>query len=191
LGKTIAALANFEVDPAIAVCTCKLVLFNEFSWDVCDFDEDIFRIRHWGIKVEALEVDGAEARAFAREHTVEEHLEEFKGRGVGTNIPWETDVTATNGDAGTIRAVFFRAHFTNYHGVADFLLFVGRIIVIVDEKEVVSALNSFGVGGGSRTNSLAQSSELIGVGGVPSCLVAGILMELAMLEEFTSGGVEH
>jgi hypothetical protein len=113
LGKAIAAAANFEIDPAVAVCTCKLVFLNEFSWDVCDFNADILRIGHWGIKVEVLEVDGAEARAFAREHTVEEQLEEFEGRGVGTNIPWETDATATNGDAGTIRIVFFRAHFTN------------------------------------------------------------------------------
>jgi len=167
LGKTIAALANFEVDSTVAVCTCKLVLLNEFSWDVCDYDADIFRIGHWGIKVEILEVDGAEVHTFAREHTVEEHLEEFEGRGVGTNIPWETDATATNGDAGTIRIVFFRAHFTHYHGVADFLSFVGRNIVIVNEKEGVSARNSFGFGGGSRPNSLAQSSELVGVGGVP------------------------
>jgi hypothetical protein len=72
LGKAIAAAANFEVDPAIAVCTCKLVFLNEFIWDVCDFNADIFRIGHWGVKVEVLEVDGAEARAFAREHTVEE-----------------------------------------------------------------------------------------------------------------------
>ncbi len=147
------ALANFKVDPTIAVCTCMLVFLNEFSWDVCDFDADLFRIGHWGIKVEVLEVDGAEARAFEREHTVEEHFEEFKGRGVGANIPWETDATAANGDAGTIRIVFFRAHFTNYHGVADFLSFVGGNIVIVDEKEGVSARNLFGVGGGSQTNS--------------------------------------
>jgi hypothetical protein len=75
--------------------------------------------------------------------------------------------------------------------VSDFLSFVGGNIVIVDDKEGVSARNSFGAGGGSRPNSLAQSSELVGVGSVPSCLVAGISMELAMLEEFTSGGVEH
>jgi hypothetical protein len=191
LGKTITASANFEVDPTVAVCTCKLVFLNEFSWDVCDFNADILRIGHWGIKVKVLEVDGAEARAFAREHTVEEHLEEFERRGVGANIPWETDVTATNSDAGTIGIVFFRAHFTNYHGVADFLSFVGGDIVIVDEKEGVSARNSFRVGGGSQTNSLAQSSEFVGVGSVPSCLVSGISTELAMLEEFTSGGVEN
>ena len=43
---------------------------NEFSRDVCDFDADILGIGHWGIKVEVLEVDGAEARTFTREHTV-------------------------------------------------------------------------------------------------------------------------
>jgi hypothetical protein len=151
------------------------------------FDADILRIGHWGIKIEVLEVDGAEAHAFAREHTVEEHLEEFKRCSVGANITRETDATATNGDAGTIGIVFFRTNFTNYHGVADFLSFVGGNIVIVDEKESVSARNSFGGGGGSRPNPLAQSSELVGVGCVPSCLVAGILTELAMFEEFTRG----
>jgi hypothetical protein len=141
-------VANFEVDPTVAVCTCKLVFLNEFSWDVCDFDADILRIGRWGIKVEVLEVDGAEARTFAREHTVEEQLEEFEGRRFSADISWVTNTTATNGDGGTIGIVFFRAHFTNYHGVADFLSFVGGNIVIVDEEEGVSARNSFGGGGG-------------------------------------------
>ena len=74
--------------------------------------------------------------------------------------------------------------------MADFLSFVGGNIVIVDEKEGVSARNLFGSGVGSRSNSLAQSSELVGVGGVPSCIVAGISTELAMFKEFTSGGIE-
>jgi hypothetical protein len=189
--KAITALANFEVDPTIAVSIGKLVFLNEFCWDVCDFDADILRIGHWGIEVEVLEVDGAEACAFAREHTVEEQLEEFEGCSVGANILWETDAIATNGDAGMSRIVFIRLHFTHYHGVADFISFVGGDVVIVDDKEGVSARNSFGIGGGSRTNTLAQSSKLVGVGSVPSCLVAGILSELAILEEFTSGGVEH
>ena len=86
LGKAIAALANFEVDPTAAVPTRKLVFFNEFGWNVCDFDVDILRIGHWGIEVEVLEVDGAESRAFARENTVEQQLEEFKRRSVGADI---------------------------------------------------------------------------------------------------------
>ena len=126
-----AAAANFEIDPAVSVCTCKLVFLNEFSWDVCDFNADILRIGHWGIKVEVLEVDGAEARAFAREHTVEKHLEEFKRCGVRANIPWETDATATSGDAGTIGIVFFRTNFTNYHASQDAKVDLKPLIVAI------------------------------------------------------------
>jgi len=56
-------LANFEVDPTLTVSTRNLVLLSDF--------EDILRVGHWGIDVEVLEVNGAEARAFAREHKVE------------------------------------------------------------------------------------------------------------------------
>jgi hypothetical protein len=55
LGKAIAALDNFEVDPTVMVSTRKLVLLNEFCWDVCDFDVDILRGRALGgINVEFL-----------------------------------------------------------------------------------------------------------------------------------------
>jgi hypothetical protein len=121
LGKAIAASANFKVDPTVAVPTRKLVFFNKFGRDVCDFDADILRIGYWGIEVEVLEVDGAELSAFAREDTVEQQLEEFKGHGVGADISWVTNTTTFDGDAGTIRIVFIRSNFTHYYGVADFL----------------------------------------------------------------------
>ncbi len=98
LGKAIAALSNFKVDPTVAVLTRKLVLLNEFRWDVGDLDADIFWVGHWRIKVKVLEVNGAEARSFAREHTIEEQLEEFKGHSVGAHVPREADVIASDGD---------------------------------------------------------------------------------------------
>ncbi len=73
--------------------------------------------------------------------------------------------------------------------MADFLSFVSGDVMIVDDKEGVSACNPFGGGGGSQPNSLTQSSKLVGVGSVPSCLVVGIASQFAMLEEFTSGRV--
>ncbi len=149
LGKAIAASVNFEVDPTVAVPTRKLVFFNKFGRDVCDFDADTLRIGQWGIKVEVLEVNGAESSAFAREDTVEQQLEEFKGCSVGADISWVTNTTTSDGDAGTIRIVFIRSNFTHYHGVADFLSFVSRDVMIVNEKEGVSARNLFGGGGSS------------------------------------------
>ena len=50
LGKAIAASANFEVDPTVAVPTRKLVLFNKFGQYVCDFDVDILRGRALGYR---------------------------------------------------------------------------------------------------------------------------------------------
>jgi hypothetical protein len=96
LGKATATLANLEVDPTIAITTRKLELLNEFRWDVGDLDADIFRVGHWRVKVEVLEVNGAEARSFAREHTIEQQLEEFKGRSVGANVPWKADAIASD-----------------------------------------------------------------------------------------------
>ena len=88
-------------------------------------------------------------RSFARERAIEHQLEEFKGRSVGANVPRETDVIASNGDANTIRIVFIRTHLTNDHGVADFFSFVGRNVMIINDKESVSACNLFGIGGGT------------------------------------------
>ena len=136
-------MANFEVDPTVAVPTRKLVLLNEFRWDVGDLDADIFWVGHWRIEVEVLEVNGAEARSFAREYTIEQQLEEFKGRSVGANIPRVADAIASDGDASTIRIVFIRPHLTHYHGVADFPLFVGRDVMVINDKESVSACNPF------------------------------------------------
>ncbi len=49
--------------PTIAVHTCKLVFFHEFSGDIRDFDPDVLRVGHWGIEVEVLEVDGADLKS--------------------------------------------------------------------------------------------------------------------------------
>jgi hypothetical protein len=57
LGKAIAALANFEVDPTVVVTTSKLVLLNEFRWDIGDLDAYIFRVGHRRVEVEVLEVN--------------------------------------------------------------------------------------------------------------------------------------
>jgi hypothetical protein len=61
LGRAIIALANFEVNPTITLATFKFVFLDEFCRNVCNFNADIFRVRHWGIEVEVFEVDGAES----------------------------------------------------------------------------------------------------------------------------------
>jgi hypothetical protein len=155
LGKAITALANFEVNPTITLATFKFVLLYEFCRNVFNFNADIFRVRHWSIEVEVLEVDGAETCTWARKYAVEKQLDEFEGRGVGSHITWEADAIIADGDGGTIRIILFLPHFTYHHGLADFLLFMDRDVVIVYKKEGVSACNPFCVGGRTQANALA------------------------------------
>jgi hypothetical protein len=155
LGKAITALVNFEVNPTIMFATLEFVLLYEFHRNICNFNADIFRVRHQSIEVEVLEVDGAETCTWARKHTVEKQLDEFEGWGVGSHITQVADAIAADGDVGAIWIILFWPHLTYHHGVADFLLFMGRDVVIVYKKEGVSACNLFCVGGRTQANALA------------------------------------
>jgi hypothetical protein len=50
--------------------------------------------------------------AWARKHAVEKQFDKFKGHGVGSQVTREADAIAANGDAGAIRIILFRPHFT-------------------------------------------------------------------------------
>jgi hypothetical protein len=71
LGKAVAALAYFEIYPAIAVTPGQFVFLYELRQNVRDFDPDIFRIRHWSVEIEVFEVNTAKVCTLARENTVE------------------------------------------------------------------------------------------------------------------------
>jgi hypothetical protein len=60
LGKAITALANFEVNPTVTLGPWSLYS-SEFRQNVCTY-----RVRHWSVKVEVLEIDGAETCAWAK-----------------------------------------------------------------------------------------------------------------------------
>jgi hypothetical protein len=62
---------------------------------------------------------------------------------------------ATDHDAGAIRIILFQPHFTYHHGVADFIPFMDRDVVVVEKEEGVSACNPFCVGGRTRAYALA------------------------------------
>jgi hypothetical protein len=71
LGKSVTALANFKVDPAILVSAQEIVFLDELDRDVREFDANIFGIRHRSVQIEVLEINGAEQSSFPGENTVE------------------------------------------------------------------------------------------------------------------------
>jgi hypothetical protein len=155
LGKAITALMNLEVDPPITIATLKVVLLNELCQNVSNFNADVFRDWHWSVKVEVLEVDGAEVCAWVGKRAVEKKLDKFEGHGVGSHVARKADAFATNRYAGAIRIIFFRMHFAYHHGVADFLLFMALDVVVVNKEEGISAPNPFCVGRRSCAYALA------------------------------------
>jgi hypothetical protein len=78
LGQAGATLADFKVNPSIMIQTNKLVFFGELVGDVQDFDANLVGLVHGSIKVEVLEVNGAEAGTFLREYTNEEEFEKLQ-----------------------------------------------------------------------------------------------------------------
>jgi hypothetical protein len=100
-------LANLEVDPPVTIATLKVALLNEFCQDFSNFNGDALAVWHWSIKVEILEVDGAETCAWAREHAVKKKLDKFEGHGVGFRVAWEADAIAANCYVCAIRIIFF------------------------------------------------------------------------------------
>ena len=71
LGKSVTALANFKVDPAILVLAQEIVFLDELVWDVRKLDANIFWIRHRSVQIEVLEINGAEPSSFPGEDTIE------------------------------------------------------------------------------------------------------------------------
>jgi hypothetical protein len=137
LGKSITALANFEIDPAILVATNKVVFIDEFFRDVGELDAYIFRIGHGRVQIEVFEADGAEASTFSGEDTVEEELDKFKQGRVGADIARIADSVAANGDTGAVRVILLRTNLADNHGVADLLALVGQDVLVVNEEEGV------------------------------------------------------
>ena len=65
LRETIAALANFEIHPAVTITSLEGLFLNELLRNVRHFDADIFWVRHGSVKVEVLEIDGAKEGALS------------------------------------------------------------------------------------------------------------------------------
>jgi hypothetical protein len=156
LGKTITSLANFKVDPTITILTGEVVFFNELRRYVRDLDADVFRVGHGSVKVEILQVDGAEPCTLPGEDAVEEKFDEFKGGGVGADVARVANPVATNGDTGAVRVILLRANFADHHGMTDLLALVEGDVLEVDEEEGVSTRYPLTGWRRSRTNALAE-----------------------------------
>ncbi len=158
MGKAVTALANFKVDPAIAVPTWKVVFLDEFFWDIGELNANVFGIWHWSVKIEVFYVNGAEPCSLSGEDIVEEQLDKFKKGCVGANVPWIADSITTDGDTGAVQVILLRTNLADDRGVADLLALVGRDVLVVNEKEGVGSCYPLTIWHRTRSNALAQAT---------------------------------
>ncbi len=78
MGKTIASLANFEVDPTALIRTGEIVFLNDLRRNVRDLDADVFRVGHGSVEVEFFKVNGAEPCTLPGDDAVKQEFDEFR-----------------------------------------------------------------------------------------------------------------
>jgi hypothetical protein len=62
LWETIHFLLYFDVDCTIVGCQINEVVgFDKIGWEVADYHVHVFRLVHWDVEVEILQVNGAKA----------------------------------------------------------------------------------------------------------------------------------
>jgi hypothetical protein len=139
----------------------ECVFVDEFFGDVGDFDADIF----WLVQglLRCCKVSPA-----LGEYTVDEEFDEFEWASGGANVSGVRYVVAANVDVSSVGgATFLGSDFADDLGVGNFLPALNRDFVVSDGEEGVGAFYALAIVGTSA-DALAEATELVWVGGVPS-----------------------
>ena len=76
-------------------------------------------------------------------------------------------------------------------GVGDFLISVGRDVMVVDNKEGIYYLDAFSCDLRVISYSLSEAAQLIGVGRGPGGGILGVFTELLILHQLDSLFIEY
>ena len=91
-------------------------------------------------------------------------------------------MTASDGDTGAVRVFLVRFDLADNHGVANFMPTVLRNVRKLDELEGIRAFYAL-LPWAFRTffNTLAETAEFVGIGGVPDSGELGVFAQLSVL----------
>ena len=91
-------------------------------------------------------------------------------------------MTTGDGDSGAVWVFLVRFDLADNHGVANFMPTVLRNVLELDELEGICAFHAL-LPWDLRTfsNTLAETSEFVGIGGVPDLGELGVFAQLSVL----------
>ena len=80
--------------------------------------------------------------ARTRQDTIDQQLNKFKGTGWGGSIPVIVDVSAVDGNAGTVGIILVGADFTTDARVTNVCSFVFWDVLVADDAECVGSFDA-------------------------------------------------
>ena len=91
-------------------------------------------------------------------------------------------MTASDGDAGAVWVLLVRFDLADNHGVANFMLKVLRNVQKLDELEGICAFYALLPWAfGTFSNTLEETAEFVGIGGIPDSGELGVFAQLPVL----------
>ncbi len=167
----------------------EAVLSDEFGRDVTEFDLHILGSVKRSAEVEIGDVEGGKASMGRGEHIVELEFDQLEGASASASITQITDAVPTDGDAGAVRVILGRTHFTDNPGVGNILASIRGNIHVGDGSKGVGAFDAFASRAGVvGANALAEPTEFIGIGLIPYGLEGRMGAELTVFKH-TPGGL--
>ena len=113
------SLGDFKINPTIVRILCKVVLIDEFLWDVGQFDLYVFWPIQWHAKVEIGDIKACEAGLFGGKYVNNDELNELEGSCFSSCITWVANEVSPDGDSGPIGIFFLRPDLTHNASVSD------------------------------------------------------------------------
>jgi hypothetical protein len=137
LGKAIASLANFEVDPPVPIHTGEIVLLNELHRNVLDLDADIFRVGHGSVEVENFRSMVLNRAPFLEMTLLRRSLTTSREAVLVPTSPGKQILVPLMVIRVWSGSSFSGQFFPDNHGMTDFLALVEGDVLIVDDEEGV------------------------------------------------------
>ena len=121
-----------------------------------------------GVSRLCFDIKAGKLGARTRQHTIDQQLNKFKGTSWGDNISVVVDVTAVDGDAGTVGVIRVRADLTYDERVTNVCTFCFWDVFVTDDAECVGSFDALYIGSrGSMTDTLAKAAQIVAIRGVP------------------------
>jgi hypothetical protein len=161
----------------------ETVFGDNFHRDIVKFEAKVLWLRERGHKVEIGDVHGHELGPIGGNNTVKQQFGHEHFSHGGGHFTGVIDSVTAHGEASAVGFCLFRAYFAYKVPICDVFATVVGNVGFADESNGVSALDAVAY-------TLGKVTKFVGGGDGPLSLIARVLQQLVIVEEFTRGFIK-